>query len=139
MVKIRVIDATETLFIRQKVLWPDLSIEDCILKNDADGIHIGAFDQGTLIAVASVFEGQGHYRLRKFAVVPEKQGGGVGSDILRYIFNMLTHNTSKTLWLDARITALPFYEKCGFEQTGATFLKGDVHYIKMYRALTILP
>ena len=137
--KIRLIDASETFVIRQKVLWPDLPIENCMLSDDNNGIHIGAFDGGTLIAAASVFKDHDQYRLRKFAILPENQRQGVGADMLIYICNMLQEMDAKLLWLDARATAIKFYEKLGFEQIGTTFFKRDVLYVKMQRTLTILP
>ncbi len=137
--RICMINASETLMIRQKVLWPDLLLENCTLSDDEHGIHIGAFDNDTLIAVASVFENNNEYRLRKFAVMHEKQGQGVGSEILQFISKMLIDMNAKTLWFDARCTAIPFYKKFGFVQTGDTFYKRDVLYVKMQRALTFSP
>lgn len=132
------ISAQETLLIRHQVLWPDLPIESCILNEDEKGYHFGGFIDGHLICVASVFEVENNYRVRKFAVLPNFQKKSYGTQMLRYICDALTNKIICYLCLDARKAAIPFYEKLGFEQKGKAFFKRDVLYIKMYRALTLL-
>jgi len=133
---IKEITAPETLPLRHQVLWPDLSVEDCVLADDEDGLHFGGFIEGQLICVASVFEDESTYRLRKFAVLPQMQGKGCGTKMLRHICAALKAKNVQTLWFDARKTAIPFYKRLGFEQKGADFYKRDVVYVKMQRMLT---
>ncbi len=136
---IRKITAKETLSIRHQVLWPSLPMEKCILAEDNTGQHFGGYVDDALICVASVFSCKNNHRLRKFAVLPDMQGKGCGTEMLKYICEALNHKTVSFLWLDARTTAIPFYQKLEFEQLGDTFYKRDVLYVKMQRALTFSP
>ncbi len=136
---IRRISASETLPIRHQVLWPNLPIEDCILSDDNDGHHFGGFIEKKLICVASVFESENNLRLRKFAVIPKAQGKGCGTQMLQHICSATYNKSVYYLWLDARISTIPFYKRLKFEEIGSRFYKRDELYIKMQRALIFLP
>ncbi len=74
-------------------------------------------------------------RLRKFAILPNFQGQGVGTAHIKHAIEYLMDMQIDTLWCDARTKAIPFYVKQGFVKEGELFLRSGVSYIRMVRAL----
>ena len=130
MIKVQRIEAVQTLALRQSVLWPDKQISELILAEDTLGLHYGAVADAGIVAVASVFVDQPNCRLRKFAIDPDFQRQGIGSAMIKHIKTDLKSRGYKTLWCDARETALPFYQSLDFQINGARFFKSDVAYFK---------
>lgn len=124
------IKAKDTHPIRHRMLRPNGSIEDCMFQGDNDEMtfHLGAFVDKKLVSVASfyfekhpAFEETYQYRLRGMATLPEHQGQGLSSALLRTAFPVIKHNQCRLLWCNAREKALGFYLKVGFTQTGELF------------------
>lgn len=102
---------------------------------DANGIHFGAFSNDLLVGVVSLFQNGETFQLRKFAVAINHQGQGIGTGLLTYITNFCRQQKGILLWCNARITAIPFYEKSGFEVLGHTFEQNNNAYVKMEKSL----
>lgn len=105
-------------------------MEDCVFKGDTDELtfHLGAFVDHKLVSIASfyferndVFPEQYQYRLRGMATLPEFQGQGLSSALLRTAFPVIKGNQGMLLWCNAREKAIGFYTKVGFKPTGEVF------------------
>ena len=55
MIEIKQIEASETHFLRHKVMWSDKPLAFVILEEDEKGKHFGLFEDSRLISVISVF------------------------------------------------------------------------------------
>jgi GNAT superfamily N-acetyltransferase len=124
------IKAIDTQLIRHKMLRPNGSLEECIFKGDSDELtfHLGAFVDSRLVSVASfyfersdLFADQYQYRLRGMATLPEYQGQGLSSALLRTAFPVIKQNQCTLLWCNAREKAMGFYLNVGFQPTGEFF------------------
>jgi ribosomal protein S18 acetylase RimI-like enzyme len=123
--EVRIIDSIETRPLRFKVLWPHkANVESCVIDidNRSDALHIGAFQAGRLISIASLFQMDNQnlphkkqYRLRAMASDPEFRGAGAGREVVLFAIALLQEKGYDILWCDARKVALGFYEKLGFE------------------------
>ena len=122
---------------RQKVLYPERNIADMAMEEDLDGIHFGAFKNGWLVGVISLFQKGEDFQFRKVAVDTGAQNMGVGGKMLDYITAFALREGGKRLWCNARVSAIPFYLKHGFVQTGKTFEKGCVDYETMEKDLLV--
>ncbi|GAD79389.1 GNAT family N-acetyltransferase [Vibrio ezurae] len=129
--QIRQINASSTLSIRHQVLWPNKPIEFCKVDEDELGVHFGAFKNEQLVCVASVFITASNARLRKFATLPQEQGKGIGSAMIRHIIEYLTQRNIDVFWCDARESAIDFYHKFDMHTEGERFYKSEVAYFKM--------
>ncbi|MFC1672694.1 GNAT family N-acetyltransferase [Pseudomonadota bacterium] len=125
------ITADECLPIRQKVLWPDRDLDHSRVPGDDQGLHFGACVDGTLVSVASVFVKDNEARLRKFAILEDHQGQGIGSQMLTHVMAQMKAQGATKLWCDARETAITFYTRFGFSVEGERFFKHEVPYVKM--------
>ncbi|WP_163130227.1 GNAT family N-acetyltransferase [Agarivorans sp. Alg241-V36] len=135
MIDIQTISAEQTLAIRQQVLWPKHDQAFCRVAEDELGEHYGAYLDGKMIMVASLFVTQTSIRLRKFACLPEYQGKGYGSYMLNYLVEQQKGGPLTTFWFDARCSATKFYQGLGFLVTSEAFDKHGVAYVKMAKTL----
>jgi GNAT superfamily N-acetyltransferase len=124
------IKAIDTYPIRHKMLRPSGTVEDCMFQGDHDELtfHLGAFVDKKLVSVASfyfekhpAFSEAYQYRLRGMATLPEYQGQGYSSALLRTAFPVIKQNQCSLLWCNAREKALGFYKNVGFVASGELF------------------
>ena len=142
------IGALETLDLRQRVLRPFATREECIYACDQlpETRHRGIRDTTTSDSILAILtmtpeappfaSSHSGLRIRGVAVDPDHKGKGYGSllldDLIQYV-----QQHQLLLWCNARLTAKPFYEKHGFTSYGDVFLYpsepriGD--HIVMYR------
>lgn len=129
-ISFRSIPATLTYKLRQQVLWPESPIERVMVPEDHQALHIGAFEEENLIGVGSFFFDLPSVRLRKLAVLPEKQGRGIGSNLIRFAANQPDLQKADYIWCDAREDAVAFYQRLGFKVEGDIFQKFGVSYLR---------
>ncbi|MDX5593435.1 GNAT family N-acetyltransferase [Pseudovibrio sp. SPO723] len=129
------ITADVALPIRHRVLWPDLPMDAARVSEDDTGLHFGAYYKSWLVGVASIFLNEGGARLRKFAVLTEYQGHGIGSTLVLYTIEQVEALGASEFWCDARQTAIPFYERFGMRVDSDPFDKRGVAYVRMSRPL----
>jgi GNAT superfamily N-acetyltransferase len=124
------IEAEQTRPTRQRVLRPHQRPEDIVLPGDDHPLvrHVGAVVDTEIIGVSTVFPGdlndelgQGQWRLRGMAVVPEWQGHGVGAALVHAGEQHVKHHGGQWLWCYARVKAEGFYQRLGFVSQGELF------------------
>ena len=135
MLEIKEIKPSETLDLRHRILSPNKSVDSIILTEDGVGQHFGLFKDAQLISVISLFIENDMAQFRKFATETIEQYKGYGSILLNYIIEESVKNNVTNLWCNARLTALGFYEKFGFEVVSEKWIKNDIEYVKMERTL----
>jgi predicted GNAT family N-acyltransferase len=121
---IQPIQSEQTRSLRHLVLWPHLpDALQCVTDVDdkPETFHLGAFDQGRLLAVGTFFpqttvkvKARNPYRLRAMASHPEARGSGAALALIQQALHLLTTMNADVLWCDARLGAVGFYEKAGF-------------------------
>lgn len=128
---IGLVHARDTWPIRAAVLWPGASEHHVVLGDDEAGMHFGAFHEGALASVLSLFPDAPDWRLRKFATRWEKQGCGIGSALLRHALAYAGKAGAQGIWCDARYESTDFYRRFGFRTIGMPFEKSGRQYIRM--------
>lgn len=127
---IRPIPAAQTRPLRQRVLRPHQPPEAMVYPGDdaADTLHLGAFVDGALVGIASLYRepppgevDPGAWRLRGMAVTPEAQGGGHGRALLEACLVHARRQGGTRVWCNARTTASGFYTRLGFLVQGDVF------------------
>lgn len=127
---IKKISAEQTRPLRQSVLRPGQQQEDLVYPGDAapESYHAGLFIDDRLIGIATVYHeakpgesSQNTWRLRGMATMPEFQGNGYGQILLNNCIAYIVANGGKLLWCNARLKALNFYKKSGFETISDIF------------------
>lgn len=126
--EIRVISAREAQPLRAAILRPGRPFEASVYPLDerAESLHLGAFEEGRLVTVASFFhepppgeEDESAWRLRGMVTLPEAQRRGYGRDVLLRGMASVAERGGTLLWCNARVDAVDFYRKLDFETEGA--------------------
>lgn len=131
MIEIRPINWQQTIPIRHRVLWPNKPKEFCHINGDNAALHYGAFIQGDLVCVASIYIADNKARLRKFATEAAYQSKGIGTAMLRHIIDSLSQTKIEVFWCDARESAMSFYQAFGMVRSSERFYKADVPYFRL--------
>jgi len=118
-------DYAATLELRRAVLLEPFGIplsEAC--ADDAAALHWATWSAGACIACLLLIDrGSGTWQLRQMAVLPDWQGQGVGRELVRAAVEGAREAGGRQLLAHARESAVPFYERLGFEVEGAPFVQ----------------
>lgn len=122
---IRTLAPEETYALRHLVLWPHkATAADCTIDIDhrADAMHWGVCMADAVVAIGSFFEtpstklnAKHVYRLRAMAVHPDYRGQQLGQQLIHAAIENLRARNIELLWCDARLRAVPFYARMGFQ------------------------
>ena len=123
--------------LRNEVLWPHKTFENCVLETDrlSSTFHFGVQLNGITVACVTLQQestnklkqdsakdvsqgdSQGiQYRLRAMAVREGYRGQGFGDAIVEAGLNYLSSLGVGVVWCDARVAALNFYRRLQFEE-----------------------
>jgi len=134
---IQEISADKTLILRQKVLREGLGIDLCRFDGDElkNTFHLGYFIDNQIIGIISCMMSNQN-QIRGMAVDPDIQSKGIGTALLEKTIKVLREKKQKSVWCNARINAVSFYNKNSFVIDGDSFMiKGVGEHFKMYRSL----
>lgn len=143
-IEIKKITSKTSYIVRHPVLRPGKPIESCRFEGDDldSTTHYGLFDNENLCAVASIFTSKSalvphsnQFQLRGMAVLEHQQGKGFGADLLQHIFKEYVQNEQIAIWFNARIIAVPFYEKQGCKVISEGFeIEGiGTHFVMLFQ------
>lgn len=123
--------------LRNEVLWPHKTFEQCVLETDhlPSTFHFGAQVDGITVAcvtlqrestdklkqdssndVLQIALQEKQYRLRAMAVREGYRGQGFGDAIVEAGLNHLRELGVDVVWCDARVAALNFYRRLHFNE-----------------------
>lgn len=105
--------------LRQRILRPHQTVEEMLYEGDEEGIHYAAIEHDQVVGVASFLRDGENLRLRGMAVDDGQRGKGVGSQIMNTALEDL--RDVPMIWCNARIRAVSFYERLGFQTVGEAF------------------
>ena len=138
MIVITEVKAEDTFPIRKSILREGMTLShEMIGDHDAETLHLGLFESGELVCVGSfmkaskeIFKGE-QFQLRGMASVKTAQGKGYGRLLLKEAELRLEQRGIDLIWCNARIIALDFYKKMGYQLTGSIFDVEQVgpHYV----------
>ena len=130
-IEIKRITSSEVLPIRHKVMWPNKPIEYVKLQNDKSAKHFGLVVNGEVISIISLFTVEKEVQFRKFATLPEFQGFGYGTALLKNVIDLTKKEGFEKLWCNARVEKIKFYESFSLKSTNKKFEKDGVQYVIM--------
>lgn len=134
-VEVQQINAAETVPLRHAVLRPGRPVETALFPGDdlQSTKHFGAFRNGQLLCIASLFEAKlpeepdiVALQLRGMATAADAQRTGLGRALVLGCAAYARKKGAQLLWCNARVYASGFYSKLGFEIVGQEFDVPDV-------------
>jgi len=142
MIQIKKISAEETYDVRLTVLRKNIPLPYEFNGDfEKDTFHLGAFSADKLIAVSSFMKTSNkkingsQYQLRGMATLEAFQGLGTGKLMMEHAFKLLKGLNISYLWCNARVIAVPFYEKSGMKTIGEPYNIEFIgtHYVMVKR------
>jgi len=143
---VRELTAEETYALRRAVSADgrtDLITMHHELDDSPGAWHLGAVDEaGRVVAISSLYavscprrpEVQPAVQLQNMAVEPALQRQGIGSAVMEEMLRRLRVTDAVLLWASARGSALPFYERFGFQVSGPEFVEDGIPHTPMRRS-----
>jgi predicted GNAT family N-acyltransferase len=139
---IRQITAEEVRSLRHRVLRPGQSFDQTAYPGDEAGVHLGAFDDGDrLVGISSLYREDRSggpsrgWRLRGMATADDVRGQGYGAALLAASIAEVDAEGGTELWCNARLPAVGFYRRAGFDVVGEEFeIDGIGPHVVMTRA-----
>ncbi|WP_235298388.1 GNAT family N-acetyltransferase [Portibacter marinus] len=125
--------------LRDQILRAPLGIvfEEEELSEEYAHIHLGGFtEEGRLCAcMVLVPLSDKVVKMRQVAVVEDLQSQGLGSKMVQYAENYLTHLGYDIIELNARDNVVEFYKKLGYKVVGDQFVEVGIPHFKMKKNL----
>ena len=105
--------------------------------DDPTSRHLVAVaESGEVIGYARLITLEGGSQIRQVAVAPDRQRSGVGSALVLSLVAEAHSRGARGVWLNARLSAIAFYERLGFTPVGDVFTTGKTglpHRRMVYR------
>jgi ribosomal protein S18 acetylase RimI-like enzyme len=124
------INAVATIPVRHAVLRVGKPVTSCVFEGDnlPTTKHFGVFENQNLVGVITVLEktnafflSKKQFQIRGMAVLNEFQHQGYGYDLMQIAEKYIQDQQGNLIWLNARQSAVAFYEKLGYHIIGDSF------------------
>lgn len=103
---------------------------------EAESLHLVALDAGRVVGCVLFHpEGPGSGRLFQMAVEPDRQGGGLGTRLVRALEEEVASRGFREVTLHARDAAVGFYARLGYVSFGAPYVEVGIPHQNMRRSL----
>jgi predicted GNAT family N-acyltransferase len=113
------------VFVKEQGVPPELELDE----KDPDAFHILArSDTEEPVGTGRILQSG---QIGRMAVLPQWRGKGVGKTILQALLDHAVGTGMKTVFLNAQIQAVPFYQSHGFVVTGDEFMDAGIPHLRM--------
>jgi predicted GNAT family N-acyltransferase len=104
---------------------------------DAQATHAVAYNRlGLALATGRLIEREpGVAQIGRMAVMSGLRGGGVGRRVLDALLEAARARGCREVVLHAQASALPFYRRAGFVESGALYEEAGIAHVDMARSL----
>ena len=120
--------------VLRKPIGLDFTEEE--LDKETDEILLGAFDEDEMIGCCMLTKTEeGELKLRQMAVKDDLQGTGIGASIISFAENLARDRGFGKMVMNARDSAVGFYEKLGYKVVGDAFTEVNLPHHKMEKRL----
>jgi GNAT superfamily N-acetyltransferase len=132
-VRIERVGCATTVLLRQRVLRPHQRLDEMVFPGDAepDTAHMAALIDDEVVAVGTVSRqpsprpdpeaapsGPSDWRIRGMATAEASRSQGLGRAVLDALLAHVAGNGGGLVWCNARVPAVEFYRRAGFETRG---------------------
>ena len=127
-----------SVLLRNEVLRRPLGLEltEEELERERSNYHLVCEENGELIGcLVLVPQSDNEIKMRQVAVSPHARGQGIGRALTEFAEEFSRQRGFTRMTLHARSTAVPFYEKLGYERTGDEFEEVTIPHCSMHKSL----
>ncbi len=128
--------ADEALRIRQEVFVEEQKIDPAIEYDGLDGeaVHAVVYDEENQPAATGRLLWDvvaNRFRIGRVATRKERRGCGYGDFVMRMLMDKAFQCGAEEVYVEAQETAVPFYQKLGFEITGGELMDAGILHFPM--------
>jgi len=128
-----------TIALRDRLLRRPLGLyftEDQ-LAAEAEEFHITAWEDDYLVGCLSLKPLDAFtLQMRQVAIVEERQGQGIGHQLVAFAEDFAREHLYQKMILHARDTAFTFYNKLGYTPVGEPFIEVKIRHLEYQKTLT---
>lgn len=121
----------DEVFIREQ----KVSREDEFDGRDAVCIHVLAFSDGKPLGTGRLDPTKSG-KVGRVAVLEPFRKLGIGRRLMLELENAARKQGLDEIWFHAQLTALPFYERLGYQAEGEEFEEAGIRHVTMRKKLT---
>jgi len=128
----------ETVDLRRRILRTPLGLifTDEELAAESREHHLAAYDDLGLAGCLVLVPYGEEAKMRQVAVEPDRQGQGIGRVMVEEFERFARSAGYRRIVLNARDTAVPFYERLGYGIEGEMFEEVTIPHFRMVKNLT---
>ncbi|MBM4299125.1 MAG: GNAT family N-acetyltransferase, partial [Deltaproteobacteria bacterium] len=115
------------VFVKEQGVAPEIELDD----DDKRAIHLLACDGNKALGTARIVFHNGRAKIGRMAVLKSYRGLGVGAQLLKRAVAIAKRKQPKTIFLNAQVPVIGFYEKMGFKCQGPVFDEAGIPHRKM--------
>lgn len=133
-------DYTSALVLRDEVLRRPLglSFSDDEIRQESNDIYLACHVADKLVGcLVLVPQDSAEIRMRQVAVASHVQGQGIGRALVGFAEQFSREHGFTLMTLHSRDTAIPFYEKLGYECVGEPFVEVTIPHQAMQKRLPV--
>ena len=119
--------------IREEVFVVEQQVPRKIEYDDYEesATHILASLNGLPVGTARWRKTDHGQKLERFAVLKSARGHGIGEALVQFVLDQI--EDSEPAYLNSQVSAMPFYARLGFVETGGIFYEAGIPHRKMIR------
>ena len=124
----------DAFLVRQEVFIHEQGVPAELELDEYDPLatHALAYLDGRCIGTGRLVDlGGGQAQIGRMAVLALFRGNGIGKQILEKLVQLASSQTVKSIVLHSQVTAIPFYEKLGFEAQGPIYDEAGIPHRNM--------
>jgi predicted GNAT family N-acyltransferase len=129
----------EMVRLRYKILREPLGLDFSAeeLSKEYTDIHLAAYNDAWILRGCLVLTPKPNQvmKMRQVAVDSDAQGSGVGRAMVENSERVAVANGCTLMELNARDTAVPFYEKLNYQTEGDVFVEVGIAHLRMVKKL----
>lgn len=115
------------VFVEEQQISKELEFDGL----DDECLHFVSYDEDLPIAAGRLRIIDTIGKVQRICVLKEYRGKQIGNEIMHIIHETAKQNDVKQLLLHAQESAIPFYEKLGYEITSEVFYEADIPHVEM--------
>ena len=130
----------DLVHLRRRVLRTPLGLDFASeqLAREQTDVHLAAYLDGELVGCAiltPIDSTRGVFKLRQMAIDPDRQGRGIGAQVVAFAEERSAARGYRRIILHARDSAVGFYERAGYAANGEIFVEVTIPHREMVKEL----
>lgn len=119
------------VFIREQGVPEELEMDEL----DQDAVHVLAYVDSMPAGCGRMTFNGAEAKIGRVAVRKDMRRTGIGTGMCKLLISLAEDKCIDTIYVNAQLTAVDFYNGLGFEREGDAFFEAGIKHVKMVKAL----